>query len=169
MQALARLGWSIDLLADQLGRRPANLRRSMAGHTVTAHTGRTVADLYERLQFTAPPENTAERRAAADAVRRDAAIRGWPPPLAWDDIDTDPIPCAAPPAATEQETDDIAIERALAGDGVSYDQLTPAEQRAVVALLTDRGRSIRDIATQLRTTKRTISRCRAVEREPSSK
>src|SRR4051812_4543973 len=82
LQALARLGWSIDLLADQLGRRPANLRRSMTGHTVTAHTARTVADLYARLELTAPPENTAEGRAAADAVRREAAMRGWPPPLA---------------------------------------------------------------------------------------
>ncbi len=39
--------------------------------------------------------------------------------------------------------------------------LTPAEQREVVQRLTARGRSIRDIATQLATTERTVSRRRA--------
>jgi hypothetical protein len=39
--------------------------------------------------------------------------------------------------------------------------LTPAEQREVVQRLTARGRSIRDIATQLATTRRTVSRRRA--------
>jgi hypothetical protein len=95
-----------------------------------------------------------------EAVRREAATRGWPPPLAWDDIDTDPSPPITPPTNTEQDIDDVAIERALIGDGVTYDQLTPAEQHTVVSLLTDRGRSIRDIAAQLRTTKRTASRRR---------
>jgi DNA-binding NarL/FixJ family response regulator len=59
------------------------------------------------------------------------------------------------------DIDEIAVERALAGDGVFYDDLTSAEQQEVVRRLTARGRSIRDIATQLATTKRTVSRRRA--------
>jgi DNA-binding NarL/FixJ family response regulator len=53
------------------------------------------------------------------------------------------------------------VERALAGDGVFYDDLTSAEQEEVVRCLTARGASIRDIAVQLSTTKRTVSRRRA--------
>src|SRR4051794_36009730 len=160
LQALARLGWPLDLLADQLKRRPTSLRRSMDGNTVTADTARS-AVLYARLEATGPPEITAVQRAASDAMRREAAQRGWPSPLRWDDIDADPAPSTTPPATTDLDIDDIAIERALAGDGITYDQLTPAEQQAVVARLTCRGRSIRDIAAQLHTTKRTVSRRRA--------
>jgi hypothetical protein len=168
LQALARLGWSLPLLAEQLGRRPTNLRRSMAGDTVTADTARTVAALYARLESTGPPELSMQQRAAAFAARREAKAQGWLPPLTWDDIDTDPAPPPTPPAATELDIDEVAVERALAGDGVTYDKLTRAEQRIVVARLTGRGRSIRDIAAQLSTTKRTVSRRRAcLNNEPA--
>lgn len=167
LQALPRLGWPLESIAQQLGRRPASLRRSMAGATVTAHTARTVAELYSRLEGTAPPEQTAEQRNAAAAVRQEAVLRSWPPPLAWDDIDKDPSPTNAPPATSDSDLDPIAIERAIAGDGVTYDQLTPAEQQSAIALLTDRGHSIRAIAAQLHTTKRTVSRRRSERTAPS--
>ncbi|MCR8526421.1 hypothetical protein NPM17_26380, partial [Escherichia coli] len=64
-------------------------------------------------------------------------------------------------AVTTDNIDEIAIERALAGDGVRLEHLTVAEQDEVVRRLTERGKSIRDIAQQLATTKRTISRRRA--------
>ena len=57
--------------------------------------------------------------------------------------------------------DAIAVERALAGDNISYAGLTSAEQHEVIRRLSARGTSIRDIATQLGTTKRTVSRRRA--------
>jgi DNA-binding NarL/FixJ family response regulator len=57
--------------------------------------------------------------------------------------------------------DEIAIERAVAGDNISYDDLTAAEQQEVVRRLTARGSSVRDIAARLGTTKRTVSRRRA--------
>ncbi|MCU1617565.1 MAG: hypothetical protein JWO98_5105 [Frankiales bacterium] len=53
------------------------------------------------------------------------------------------------------------MERALAGDHITYDDLTAVEQQEVVRRLTARGASIRDIAAQLSTTKRTVSRRRA--------
>jgi DNA-binding NarL/FixJ family response regulator len=79
--------------------------------------------------------------------------------MARDRIDTDPSPCADPPDLFD-EPDEIAIERALAGDGMRLEHLTIAEQNEVVRRLTERGKSIRDIAEQLATTKRTVSRRR---------
>jgi IS30 family transposase len=53
------------------------------------------------------------------------------------------------------------VERAVAGDHLSYDDLTPVEQQEVVRRLSARGASIRDIAAQFGTIKRTLSRRRA--------
>ena len=92
-----------------------------------------------------------------------AAQNGWLPPLAWDDIDTDPDPDPGLPdqlSADVDDLDEIAIERAVIGDGIRLEQLTPAEQEEVVRRLTERGKSIRHIAGQLGTTKRTVSRRR---------
>jgi DNA-binding NarL/FixJ family response regulator len=162
LQALIAVGWPHDELAARLGRSSTGLRRSMLSDSVTAQTARDVSALYEQLWNLHPPQSTDDQRAASDAARALAAERGWLPPLAWDDIDTDPDPRHHTEHAEEDDDlDQIAIERALAGDGVRLDHLTPAEQDEVVRRLTERGKSIRDIAQQLATTKRTISRRRA--------
>jgi DNA-binding NarL/FixJ family response regulator len=57
--------------------------------------------------------------------------------------------------------DEIAVARAVAGDNISYEDLSAVEQQEVVRRLTARGSSIRDIAALLGTTKRTVSRRRA--------
>jgi hypothetical protein len=162
LQALVAIGWPASLLANLLGRRPSSLCRSMTGESVTARTAQEVAALYERLCNTRPPRITSGQRAAADAAQAEAVARGWLPPLAWDDIDTDPAP-PAPTACPSQgnDLDEIAVERALAGDHITYEDLTSIEQQEVVRRLTARGSSIRDIAAQLGTTKRTVSRRRA--------
>jgi DNA-binding NarL/FixJ family response regulator len=136
----------------------------MTGESVTTRTAHDVAALYERLWNTRPPRTTGEQRAAADAAQAHAAARGWLPPLAWDDIETDTDPTPPTPTVEPSQRDDIdeiAVERALAGDNISYDDLTAVEQREVVRRLCARGSSIRDIAAQLGTTKRTVSRWRA--------
>jgi hypothetical protein len=161
LQALIAIGWAPELLADQLGRRPNSLTRSMPSASITARTAQDVAVLYERLSNAPPPRVNGEQRAAADAVRTRAAAQAWQPPLAWDDIDTDPTPEPTAGTPPPDDVDEIAIERALAGDGVGYDNLTSAEQQLVIRHLTERGRSIRDTATQPATTKRTVSRRRA--------
>jgi hypothetical protein len=160
LQALIAVGWPHDELAARLGRGSAGLRRSMLSDSVTAQTAQDVSDLYEQLWNRRPPQSTDQR--AADTARASAADRGWLPPLAWDDIDTDTDPRNhAERVETDGDLDEIAIERALAGDGVHLELLTPAEQDEVVRRLTERGKSIRDIAQQLATTKRTMSRRRA--------
>jgi hypothetical protein len=162
LQALAAIGWTTDLLAAHLGRRPNSLRRSMTSGSVTAGTARAVTSLYEQLWNTRPPRATAEQRAATDAAQAHAARQGWLAPLAWDDIDTDPTPPAPTPRPLQRnDIDEIAVERALAGDNISYDDLTPVEQQEVIRQLSARGTSIRGIAAQLGTTKRTVSRRRA--------
>jgi hypothetical protein len=161
LQGLIAVGWPHDELAARLGRSSTGLRRSMLSDSVTVQTAQEVGALYEGLWNLRPPQATDAQRAAANAARVFAADRGWPPPLAWDDIDTDPDPRHHRGRAETDDLDEIAIERALAGDGVRLEHLTPAEQDEVVRRLTARGKSIRDIAQQLATTKRTISRRRA--------
>jgi hypothetical protein len=162
LQALIAIGWPVELLANHLSRRPNSLHRSMTGRSVTARTAQDVASLYQRLWNVRPPRATSEQCAAADEAQAHAAAQGWLPPLAWDDIDTDPTP-PAPTVGQSQpnDIDEIAVERALAGDHITYDDLTAVEQQEVVRRLSARGASIRDIAAQLGTTKRTVSRRRA--------
>jgi hypothetical protein len=159
LRALLAIGWTHTALAAELCRTTTSLTRSMTSETVTARTARQVSDLYERLWDKPPHHATDEELTAINAARALAACRGWPPPLAWDDIDTDPSPYSDPPAPTD-DLDEIAIERAVAGDGLRLEHLTLAEQNEVVRRLTERGKSIRDIADQLATTKRTVSRRR---------
>lgn len=164
LQALIASGWSLQQLAEQLDRTPTHLARTMGGTRVTVRTAEQVSALYDRLWDVRPDQDTSAERAAVEATRTMAAQNGWLPPLAWDDIDTDPDPGPQQPAQLEPETDDldeVAIERAVAGDGIRLEQLTPAEQDEVVRRLTVRGKSIRNIAEQLSTTKRTVSRRRA--------
>jgi hypothetical protein len=159
LQALIAIGWTDRALATELCRSTTSLTRSMTSETVTARTARQVSHLYERLWDKQPHHGTDDELATINATRALAASHGWSPPMAWDDIDTDPSPCVDPPDLTD-EPDQIAIERAIAGDGMRLEHLTPAEQNEVVRRLTERGKSIRDIADQLATTKRTISRRR---------
>nr|WP_243851376.1 helix-turn-helix domain containing protein [Modestobacter marinus] len=169
LEALVAIGWSLELLAVELARRPGSLRRSLTSSSVTVRTARDIATLYERLSSTPPPQCTDEQRVAADTARAHAVANNWQPPLAWDDIDFDPSPPAVGAASRPDDVDEVAIERALAGDGVVYDKLTPTEQQTVVALLSARGRSIRDIATQLQTTKRAVASHRPAGRsEPAA-
>jgi hypothetical protein len=159
LQALVAIGWTHTALAAELCRSATSLARSMTSETVTPKTARQVSDLYDRLWDNRPQHATDEELTAVNAARALAARHGWPPPMAWDDIDKDPSPCADPPDLSD-ELDEIAIERAVAGDGMRLEHLTIAEQNEVVRRLTERGKSIRDIAGQLATTKRTVSRRR---------
>jgi DNA-directed RNA polymerase specialized sigma24 family protein len=131
----------------------------MRASHVTAHTARAVRDLDERLWNSQPPSATKAQRLASDAARAHAAQRGWRPRLAWDDIENDAEPNPdQPDSSNPDDLDEIAIERAIAGD--TQVRLTDAEQREVVRQLTERGRSIRVIAELLATSKRTVSRRR---------
>lgn len=182
LQALLRLGWSVDRLAGDLGRTSRRLERTLTCQQVTVATAQRVSDVYETLSSRPPAEDNPAQRASADASRERAISAGWLAPLAWDDIDNDPDPGPGPPgspcsgalnatpgtcrlSATPAPTDDIddvdevAVERAMAGALPVFD-LNAAEVDEVVRRLTGRGHSLREIAQQLRTTSRTVSRRR---------
>jgi AraC-like DNA-binding protein/DNA-binding CsgD family transcriptional regulator len=159
LQALIAVGWAQAWLARELHRSPANFRRSMTADTVTARTAQLVNEMYERLWAAPLPQQTSSQRNASDAARAHAVAQGWLPPLAWDDIDTDPDPDPnQPDTNSDDDLDEIAIERAIAGD--TRVRLTYAEQIEVVRRMSERGRSIRTIADLLSTSKRTVSRHR---------
>jgi hypothetical protein len=166
LQALVAIGHPPAELAHRLNRSLTNLRRSMDSATVTARTAQLVDELYEQLWNAPPAADTEQQRQASAAARNLATRHGWRPPLAWDDIeaDPDPDPHRPSPPRDPQDIDQIAVERAVAGDGVRLADLTPAEQAEAVRRLTERGKSIRDIADQLATTKRTVSRRRRATR-----
>jgi transcriptional regulator len=160
IQALNVMGWTQASLAAELGRSPANLRRSMTSDSVTARTAQLVNVMYERLWDAQPPHQTTAQRTASATARAHATQQGWLPPLAWDDIDSDPDPDPnkPDPDGVHSDPDEIAIERAIAGD--TQLRLTHAEQIRVVHRMSERGRSIRTIAELLSTSKRTVSRHR---------
>lgn len=156
LQALQAIGWNAPELARRLGRNPQSVRRTMTGQLVTAATADAVADLYDALWDLAP---TGQR---ANVTRAEARLRAWAPPMAWDNIDTDDDPAA--PSTQGEDLDEVAIERALARDGVTLRDLNRAEQCLAVDTLTHRGLSISQIADVLCTTPRTVSRRRAINR-----
>jgi hypothetical protein len=163
LQALVAVGWSTALLATALGRTTSNLIRTMTSRKVTAETAQVVAALYDQLWNIAPPQDTTAQRRAADNARAHASEASWLPPLAWDDIDIDNDPEPPTPETSTPnpgDLDEIAIERAINGDGIHLQHLTQTEQIEVIRRLTHRGKSIHDIADQLATTQRTVSRRR---------
>jgi len=83
IRALAAAGHELRSIAAELGMKPQALAniihdyKPSAGR-VTRKTWDKVDDLYQRLHMTPGPSSRTKAIAAK---------RGWPPPLAWDDID----------------------------------------------------------------------------------
>lgn len=162
LHALAARGWTRAELARRLGRSPSSLARSMSSPAVTARTDRDVRALYDRLWDVPVPETTGGEAARAARARAHAAAREWTPPLGWDDIDRDvrpPSPCGQL-IATGPSVDHVAVERAVRTGDMRLSQLTLAEQVLTIRQLSDQGLSLRQIATRLHTSTRTVSRRR---------
>jgi hypothetical protein len=144
IQALAAIGWSLRLQRDQFARRrrpgqgrilPANvLYRSESPHIRRA-THEVIAETYQALCMTPGPSSAARRRAAR---------LGWPPPLAWDDIDD---PDETPQGYERDqrprqadEVDHVVVWRRM--EGIRSDRPTRAEAELIVGELARRGRSV---------------------------
>jgi hypothetical protein len=98
LQALAARGWSERALAAEYG--PGGhcnaLARIFRGQpAVTPAVAQRIEDLYDRLWDQPPPARTKSQRVGASLAAANAARRGWPPPLAWDDDEIDD-PAASP-------------------------------------------------------------------------
>lgn len=138
IRALARLGWSTAELSRLLGKHRSYLLKVLQNDTLEPATRDVVAGLYERLSMTMSTSPTAARTAA------EAGRRGWPPPLAWDDIDTDPEPQGD--TSTGDAVDDIVVARVLAGENIPC---TRAERLEVIRRAPAAGRSLASLDRQM--------------------
>lgn len=128
VQALVARGWSVSRIGERLGWTPANFWSLMQKGTVGAATHIAVAALYEQLWDQEPPRGEWHEKAAYTRAVNYATRRGWLPPLAWDDIDTDPTPEA-------EQSEQTKGERVL--EDVEW-LLESGEPAAQVALAVDR-------------------------------
>lgn len=83
LQALAWMGWSTKEIADRIGENPYYLIQVRNGYRgeVRLVLHRKVAKFYDKHQMV---HFTGPRAKHVSAV---AKLRGWAPPLAWDNID----------------------------------------------------------------------------------
>jgi hypothetical protein len=158
VQALVAVGWSQRRLAVRLGISPANFGTMMRRPRVLASKARAIRDLYEELWDTVPECQSTQERVAVTRARVFAAARGWAPPMAWNEEDID-NPDAEPSLdAAICGIDEVAIERALAGDKTV--PLTKEECAEAVRIGTADQLSARDLAGLLGASTRTIVRKR---------
>lgn len=159
IEALVARGWCLSRIAAVLGISPSNLAALLERGFIQLGTKRKLVELYERLWNVAPP-----RQTRADAVSYTRAIhmaqdRGWLPPMAWDDIDTDEAPPADDAVDDVDALDQGAVDAAL--DGFKP-PLRTAERREVVRILHGRRWSDQRIAGWLGNPDRTVQRDRQV-------
>lgn len=83
VQALARLGWSLTSIADLMGVSRQALRQALQRDMILQSTERSIAEAYRTLEMKVPAETSSTCQTKKWAERN-----GWPPPLAWEDIET---------------------------------------------------------------------------------
>jgi hypothetical protein len=143
IQALRALGWSTRIIAREAEMHHSALARIGDYPTVYRATTHTIALVYERLSMALPPQTNQAEKHAVTKTRRTARRHGWPPPLAWDDIDRDPEPVAT---ETEHDVDDVVVDRIVAGENLPANN---RERFAVVARYLELGLPLRDLASRL--------------------
>lgn len=153
LQALMRIGWSLAAIGARLGMPRTNVSRLLRQQSVTVRTHEQLAALYEQLWNVTPPANGPWDQRTITATRIRAEKAGWPPPLAWDDIDTDP----EPQAGEDAPVDEIAVELAVHGHRI---ELTRDERLLAVRQLHAAGHSDALIAHMLLVSDKTITRDR---------
>jgi hypothetical protein len=127
LRALVALGWSMSELGRRLGmNHPSNVTPLFHGRVMQARTVDTAELLFEQLCMTPPPERDPRQKAAAARARRYAAARGWLPPLALEDLESDPDPDRESELNlagelevnhdVDEDVDEVAIQRRMSGD-----------------------------------------------------
>lgn len=97
LEALARLGYGWTYVARRLGTSKGNLEKIKYKHKwVTQDLAARVDALYRELEHT--PANTEALPPHQKVTRAKATRRGWAPPAAWDDIDSDATATGVAPA-----------------------------------------------------------------------
>lgn len=111
LQALARIGYSLPILHEETGVKVTTLSMIRSrNERCTAAVANAIADAYDRLHMT-PGGN--------DAAAGFAREQGWPPPLAYDDIDDpDDQPSGARDAQQIDRRSSL-LEMVARGDGLT--------------------------------------------------
>lgn len=151
VQALHARGWMAEDLAPVVGLSAVTLERVLWQATITPRAHAIIAAAYELLWNATPPCSDLARQH--EMAR--AAANGWAPPMAWDDIDTDPEPQLGD--VGEEILDEIAIAEAVAGQ---RPRLTRAERLIALDRLHAMGHWDPALADLLGVCVRTIERDR---------
>lgn len=108
IQALQALGYGRDRISRELGYNDGGsiaYLMTPKAETVTRAVERKIVAVYDRLAMLPPPTGAGAQRARTWAKRF-----GYAPPLAWDDIDTDPAPTGV------RESDELTRRRVTRAD-----------------------------------------------------
>ncbi|HEY9476362.1 MAG TPA: hypothetical protein VIS06_21240, partial [Mycobacteriales bacterium] len=89
IQALIAVGWSASQIGGRLGISPTNMWGLSRRLMVSARTAARVRALYDELWDCPPPARNRWQRVSVSRSTRMAAVRGWAPPVAWDDDSID--------------------------------------------------------------------------------
>lgn len=155
LEALLALGWTIPDVATRVGVNRALALRWLTATTVEAKTIERVSQVFTELCMQQPPTDTPNRLGIVNRTRALAASRGYLPPLAWDDIDTDDEPAEVEDG---DGIDVVVIELAMQGRRVR--PLTQQERHTAVRDLNARAYYDREIAIMLGVNEKTIARDR---------
>lgn len=128
LRALVAIGYLQSDLSRCLGWDSATTAQVTGGRRkrVSSETAAAVRALFDEL-WDAPLTGTTE----AQRARRQAAVKGWQGPLAWDDIDNPAESAVGAGVVPDGPViDEVAIQRAMSGERT---KLTAAERRVAVA------------------------------------
>lgn len=88
IRALQALGWTLNQIADAAGIPARTVKDPLyRGEVCYRTTAEAIDRAYRMLSMKLPREVTTQEKRDASYSRGIAKRRGWPPPLAWDDID----------------------------------------------------------------------------------
>lgn len=143
IQALQRLGWAVPVMAKRLGLSHQALYDIGRYPTVYATTRDRIIALYDELSMVLPEPATTAEKVSVSRARNNATRKGWPPPLAWDDIDDEnERPRVSAPRYAESNWED-SVDHAVVWRVVNGQprprRLSRAEAAEVVRILTSRG------------------------------
>lgn len=151
VRALAAIGWSLTGQARRLGWCTQQVWELAWDRSafVAVRTDAAVRGLFEAVCLTS---------GSSARARNAAAKHGWPPPLAWLDIDDpDEIPDLG--GVGRRVVDVVAIERALDGERV---RLNRAERHHAIHVALGRGMARQVVSDRLRISWSEITRLEAV-------
>ena len=93
IEALVALGWTYRAIGEQVGVTVSGVHKAINRYTlIRRDVAKKYAAAYDAMCMTLPPMETRQQKRDANYARTVARKHGYLPPLAWDDIDTDPAP-----------------------------------------------------------------------------